>query len=257
MPTAAIELGAALLLVLPGFLAYRFAVWRRAEPSTHGALWQLAEILEYSAFVHLIGAALALAAHFFIGWAFGVNSLVKELAQTGPADFLRTYPEEATLWFILYPVYVIVSTPVLGAYQLPTRVAYKIVKLLANPLRWLSSKSKALQWLPMPDEAYSQEPVWHLAFDEDAEGYQNSPPFVFVTLKSGDAFYGQIDSYPIASDTERSKDFLISHARYYKGGNLDLERRLYESDGIGAVLLNSANVDSIILHYEGRQEPGN
>ena len=254
MPTAAIELGAALLLVLPGFLAYRFAVWRRAEPNAPGALWQLAEILEYSAFVHLIGAALAVAAHLFIGWTVGANSLLKELVQSGPADFLRTSPREATLWFTLYPLYVIVFTPVLGAYQLPTKVAHKIVKLIANPLHWLSRKSKTLKWLPVPDEAYSQEPVWYRAFDEAPAGHQHNPPFVFVTLKSGDVFYGQIASYPIASDTEQSKDFLISHARYYKDGNLDVERRLYESDGIGAVLLNSANVDSIILHYEDRQE---
>ncbi len=83
-----------------------------------------------------------------------------------------------------------------------------------------------------------------------SNGYTSKIPHVLVKLKSSDVYYGEIITYPIAPDIERKKDFLIRNARYYKDGFADNEQRLYESDGVGAVLLNSVNVESIILYYE-------
>ena len=71
-----------------------------------------------------------------------------------------------------------------------------------------------------------------------------------VYLKSGDVYSGELASYPITLDTEQEKDFLIRRARYYKGGNFGAGRNLEDLDSIGAVLLNTANVDSMILYYE-------
>ena len=75
--------------------------------------------------------------------------------------------------------------------------------------------------------------------------------------RTGDVYFGQIVSYPIVSDTARQKDFLIRNARYYPKGHAESEQDLTILDGIGAVLLNTANVDSIVLYYAGtaQQEP--
>ena len=58
MLLSATDVGITILLVLPGFLAYRFAVARRADPTRRSPLWQLAEILEYSLYVHLLGVVI-------------------------------------------------------------------------------------------------------------------------------------------------------------------------------------------------------
>ena len=64
MPRFAIDVWTVFLLVLPGFLAYRFAVLQRADPSRRSAIWQISEILEHSLYVHLIGIVLAFALHY-------------------------------------------------------------------------------------------------------------------------------------------------------------------------------------------------
>ena len=254
MPPTAINVAAILVLILPGFLAYRFAVWRRVDPSNRSPLWQLSEIAEYSVYVHLIGVAVVAAVPFLLSRLFEVDTNLQELFQKGPNDFLKTYFLEAVLWFTLYPVYVIIFSAILGAYDVPARVSSIIISTLHCPTNWLSSKCKLLNWIPVPKDTNPQEPVWYHAFNVMSDGYTSKRPHVLVTLKSGDVFYGEIASYPITLDTELNKDFLIRNARYYKGGDLRDELRLYEVDSIGAVLLNSANADSIMLYYEDISE---
>ena len=73
---------------------------------------------------------------------------------------------------------------------------------------------------------------------------------VSVTMKGSDDIYvGRLTSYPIVPDTEPDKDFLITQTHYYKGGNYRNHQNLTEIDEIGAVLLNSGNVESIRVIY--------
>ena len=160
MPPTAVNVAAILLLVLPGFLSYRFAVWRRADPTHRSPLWQLSEILEHSAYVHLIGAGLVGVIHSVLQWWFGLDSYAKFLLQNGPNSFLDKHFIEAVLWFILYPVYVILASSILGSYDVPQRVSSFIIKGLGIPSRW-----KWMRWLPVPKDPYPQEPVWHYAFN--------------------------------------------------------------------------------------------
>ena len=102
----------------------------------------------------------------------------------------------------------------------------------------------------MKRPAVPQEPVWYYAFTALPNNGTSKLPHVFVKLKSGDVYYGEVASYPIALDTERGKDFLLRDTIYYKEGNPDNGVTLSQYDGIGAVLLNTVNVDSIILYYE-------
>ena len=244
MPLTLLNIGAILLLILPGFLAYRFAVWRRADPTNRSSLWQVSEILEYSVYVHLIGALWVIAIHLLLKATLGIDTHIKVLFQEGPNDFLTKHFTEAITAFILYPIYVILSSAIFGAYQVPQIVSLGIVRV---PI-WLV-RYRLFRWIPRPSEAYPQESVWHYAFNDLPENYANKIPYAMVTLKSGDSYFGELNAYPIVPDTENEKDFLIIHANYYKDGDLTQGRRLDSLDGIGAVLLNTADVDSIKIYY--------
>ena len=82
------------------------------------------------------------------------------------------------------------------------------------------------------------------------DNYGKVIPLVIVTMKSGDVYIGRLVMYPIVPDTENEKDFLIDNARFYKQGIADQEQDLSKLDGIGAVLLNTANVESIRIYYQ-------
>ena len=74
--------------------------------------------------------------------------------------------------------------------------------------------------------------------------------------ESGDVYVGELVSYPIARDTEPDKDFLITKAHYYRGGNFEDGQDLSQIDNTGAVLLNSGNVESIRIVYSDRLKDG-
>ena len=146
MPLTAINIGTILLLILPGFLAYRFAVWRRADATNRSPLWQISEILEYSAYVHLLGALLVFGAHSLLAWWLGLDTHIRVLFQYGPVQFLQDHFAAAITYFILYPMYVILASAIIGAYGLPQVFSSSI----ANFPRWLSTRQKFLNWIPVP-----------------------------------------------------------------------------------------------------------
>ena len=152
MTPSAWDIGAILVLVLPGFVSYRSALARQADPTRRSALWQLAEMLEYSLYVHLLGVALVLGVSALLDSAFHLELHFNELPSKQPHEFLSAYFVEGTLLFTLYPLYVVVASVLLGAYSLPHRVATGIVKgggLLAREVRAIPY----LGWIkpPSPD----------------------------------------------------------------------------------------------------------
>ena len=80
---------------------------------------------------------------------------------------------------------------------------------------------------------------------------------MLVKMKQGDIYFGELISYPVLPDNENKKDFLLRNTRYYPGGDLEEEYWLEEQDGVGAVLLNTANVQSIQVNYDwiGESDP--
>ena len=249
MPKSAFDVAAVLLLVLPGFLAYRFALARRADPARRSTLWQLAAISEYSVYVHVVGVALVLAATWLLHALFGFDSHVSELLGKGPQEFLTAYFVEGILLFTLYPAYVIVGAILMGAYDLPKWVADIVVRGTAALARGIGS-IPSLNRIQSPRPAYSAEPIWHHAFSVKTSVFSKARPFLLVRMKRGDVYYGELASYPLVPDSQKEKDFLIGRARYYPGGNLEKERRLEEHEGGGSVLLNTADVDSIEIYYQ-------
>ena len=88
------------------------------------------------------------------------------------------------------------------------------------------------------------------ALSESTPTESENDVVVSIKLKnSGDVYVGRLTSYPIVPDVEPDKDFLITQAHYYKGGNHQDSQDLAAIDGIGAVLLNSGNVESILVIY--------
>ena len=251
-----------LILILPGFIAYRFVLLRRVDPTQRSSLWQVTEILEHSAFVHLLGVALSFVAVWFLETIFGITTHAPELFQNRPNDFLEKYFTEGVLWFTLYPAYVIIASSIIGAYDTPRWISSKIVETLSSIAEWISTRHKFLHWFPVPREAFPLEPMWYSAFNlkpDDLQGipsetdeHSPNPPFVIVIMKSGGVYVGEVAAVPIVSDTQPAKDFLIRRASYYGDGDIYKEDEEIESLDIeiDVVLLNTSNVDSIRLYYD-------
>ena len=249
MTPSALDIGAILILVLPGFLSYRSALGRRADPSRRSALWQLAEMLEYSVYVHVLGVGLVFAAAAVLHSLFHLETHLSELPGKKPHEFLSAYFVEGTLLFTLYPLYVVVAAVLMGAYEVPHRMATGIVKgagLLARGIGAIPG----LGWIKPPRPNFPVEPIWYKAFHVATDGFALSRPEVMVRMKRGDIYYGVLVSYPIAPDSQREKDFLIDQATYAPAGHRGRLYRLQEQEGGGTVLLNSADVDSIQVYYD-------
>ena len=248
MPKSAIDVAALLLLVFPGFLAYRFALARRADPVQRSPLWQLAEILEYSVYVHVLGIILVFGVLFALQ-RFGLETHISDLPDKGPINFLSGYFAEGVLLFTLYPVYIVFAATLMGAYDLPRWVTKLIFRRATNLTGWISAR-RFLGWVPTPQPPYPAEPIWYNAFHVATDGYQKAYPWLLVKMKQGDIYFGELVSYPVLPDSQKEKDFLIRKTRYYPKGDLDKEYRLDERDRVGAVLLNTAEVDSIQVYYD-------
>ena len=248
MPKTAVDVAAVLLLVLPGFLAYRFALARRADPTRRSPLWQLAAMLEYSVYVHIVGIALIFGVIWLLTIIFGINSHLSELPSKGPQEFLISYFTEGVLLFTLYPVYVVFGAILMGAYDLPNWVAAAVVRGV-SALTGKIGSMPGLKWVRSPRPGYPEEPIWYHAFSVEKGEFLNARPLLLVRMKRRDVYYGELASYPVLPDSQKEKDFLIKSARYYPKGDREQEYRLDDHPGGGAVLLNTADVDSTEVYY--------
>ena len=248
MPTSALDIGTILILVLPGFLSYRSALARRADPSRRSTLWQLSQMLEYSVYVHLLGIGLVFAVTALLEWAFPFESHLSELPGKKPHEFLSAYFVEGTLLFTLYTLYVVVAAVLMGAYEVPNGVATAVVKGGRQLARGMGAVP-GLGWIKPPRPDFPVEPIWYDAFNTATGGFTLTRPLVMVKMKRGDIYYGEMASYPILPDSEEKKDFLIRHATYAPANRQGQAFRLADQPGGGTVLLNSADVDSIQVYY--------
>ena len=257
MPKFAIDVWTILLLILPGFLAYRFVVLQRADPSHRSTIWQISEILEHSLYVHLIGVFLAFVLHYFLRYFLGVDTNLEGFFKLGPQGFLEDHFEKALRWYVGYTIYIILALAIIGSYEIPGGCSRRIVEIA----RWVPSNWRVFRWLPAPKTTHPQEPIWYHAFRRAASRAASiqteAGDAVVVSVKmkgSGDIYAGILTSYPIVPDTEPDKDFLITQTHYYKGGNYQDGQDLTAIDEIGAVLLNSRNVESIRVMYPPAQD---
>ena len=194
---------------------------------------------------------MSLIAILIISRAFGIPSHASELLQYRPAEFLSKYSLEGVLLLTLYALYLIVASSVIGAYNTPERVSTCIVAGVTNATRWVSNKHRVLRWIPVPSQAIPPEPIWYYAFNRYSRDNSRTP-IVIATLRNGGVYVGEMASYPIVSDTQIEKDFLIQRASYYRDGDIYNDQPDLDSldDEIDAVLLNTSQVESIRLYFE-------
>ena len=201
MPTSALNLVTILVLVLPGFLSYRSALARSTDPSPRSVLWQLSAMVEYSVYIHLLGAILVFGVTALLDSVFSLETHLSELPTKRPQEFLSDYFVEGSLLLILYSLYVIVAAVVMGAYELPSRMATRIVKgggILARWVAWVPG----LRWITPPRPNFPQEPIWYHAFHVATGGFVKARLSVLVRMKTGDIYYGVIEAYPILPDSQ-------------------------------------------------------
>ena len=208
MPKTAVDVAAVLLLVLPGFLAYRFALARRADPTRRSPLWQLAAMLEYSVYVHIVGIALIFGVIWLLTIIFGINSHLSELPSKGPQEFLISYFTEGVLLFTLYPVYVVFGAILMGVYDLPNWVAAAVVRGV-SALTGKIGSMPGLKWVRSPRPGYPEEPIWYHAFSVEKGEISDAPPLLLVRMKRGDVYYGELAS--VSSVAGLSKGEGLSH----------------------------------------------
>ena len=253
MPTSALNLVVILVLILPGFLSYRSALARGTDPSPRSVLWQLSAMVEYSVYIHLLGAILVFVVAALLDSLFGLESHLSELPAKGLHKFLSDYFVEGSLLFILYPLYVIVFAVVMGAYEIPSHVATGITKVSGLLARWVA-RVPGLHWVMPPRPNFPQEPIWYHALHVATGGFVESRPSVLVRMKTGDIYYGEVEAYPILPDSQREKDFLIRRAIYAPVSKPGKRFRLEDQPGGGTVLLNSADVDSMQIYYTATED---
>ena len=257
MPASALNVAAILVLVLPGFLSYRSALARSTDPSPRSLLWQLSAMVEYSVYIHLLGTALVFGVAALLDSVLGLETHLSELPARRPDEFLTDYFIEGSVLFTLYPLYVIVAAVVLGAYEVPSRVATGITKSSGMVAQWVV-RVPGLRWIKPPRPNFPQEPTWYHAFNVASGGFVKARVSVLVRMKTGDIYYGEIEAYPILPDSQREKDFLIRRAVYTPAGMPGKRFRLEDQPGGGKVLLNAADVDSMQIYYaptEGSPDP--
>ena len=163
-------------------------------------------MLEYSVYIHIIGAALVFAIVVLLSSVFHLDSHLSELPGKKPAQFLDLYFVEGTLLFLLYPIYVVIAAILIGAYNLPNLVANNIVKYAGFLTRQLT-RIPGLKWVQSPSPDYPVEPIWYNAFHVATNGFVETKPLLMVKMKSGDIYYGQLKSYPILPDSQKEKRF--------------------------------------------------
>ena len=204
-------------------------------------------MLEYS--IYILGGALLAGASLILEFLLDVELHVSQVWSMGPSQFLSSYPLEGTLLIVAYAFYVLVAAVLMCAYNVPHVEATRIVAAMSGVTRQMRMIPGG-GWIPRPDPTFPEAPVWHAAFDDAIRNSGDDRPLVLVRMQRGDTYYGEIASYPLAPDDQREKDSLIRKARYIAANRPGEQLDLSELPGGGAVLLNTADVDSIQIYYD-------
>lgn len=171
---------------------------------------------------------------------------VWQLFTKGLVPYAKENPATFTFMSGWYAACMLFWSIVSGVVDLPSK--------LTRVVGWLAERAH------LAPEPVEEEPIWYQSLGLERRG-SDSRVQVKVLLKNGDIYIGQLLSYPILPDSEKSKDFRLGDSYYLPGGDADEQVELsfsqYESGG--GVLLNTVNVSSIeyIVHQDYGTEPAN
>ena len=239
MPDSEIGILFILVLMLPGFLVHRFVDSQRADPTQRSTVWEISQMVQYSTYIHIQGIGM-LALILWILSRFFEPDLLTRILDSGLAEFVRTSPVIASGIGAGYVGYIIVTASLFGAYNVPKRFEDFLISI---PGRFFT-----------PNNAIPPEPVWFRAFNSLTDNYRLSQPYLLVNMKGGACYFGALGSYGIVADHETSNDFMLTDTIYYPSGIDGDSYELNDTDEVGAVLLNTSNVESIHIYYHPRAD---
>ncbi len=199
-------------------------------------------------YIHVIGVTLFLACAALLSHLSIAELRYTELVADGTTAYFADYPLTAMFSLLVYLGYITISAELLGAYQFP----HKAASTVSGPAMWLAHR---LRWLPAPQAAHPQTPVWYDIFHQETNGFANNRPRLLVRLKGGDTYIGELGTYPLLSDDQPDKDFSITKAVWLSSISPDDPLTLTDQPGGGTVLLNTTNVESIQVYYQPTADP--
>ena len=229
------------IVVLPGWIS--ITANQRYHPRivdrTTVMVWGI--LFYHAAIVHIIGVALFAVGIWILG-AFSIHTLdLERLATEGFSTYAKENSVAIALTSSIYVLWMLLASVVSGVVDLPSK--------FTNGLGWIMHRCR------LAPEPVEDEPIWFNALGRERRSITGSRVQVSVRMKNGDIYVGQLLSYPILPDSEKSKDFRLGDSVFYPGGDTDRAVHLnfslsdYEA---GGVLLNTINVSSIeyILHED-------
>ena len=233
------------IVVLPGWIS--ITANQRYHPRivdrTAVMVWGI--LFYHAAIVHIVGIALFMTGIWALG-AFSIHTLdLERLVAEGFSAYLEESPAAITLASGIYVLWMLLASVVSGVADLPSK--------LTNSLGWIMNRCK------LAPEPVEDEPIWFNALGQERRRIRDARVQVFVRMKNSDIYVGQLLSYPILPDSEKSKDFRLGDSIFYPNGDTNRAVYLNFSDyEAGGVLLNTVNVSSIeyILHEDYRLESG-
>lgn len=218
------------IVVLPGWLS--LSVNQRYHPRLFdkSTVMSWGILLYHAMIVHLLGTV-AFAVAVLIWRQYFLDTLgLDRIVTAGPIAFTKESPGTALATFGSYCLWMFAGSTASGITDLPHYVISKAGKL-AN-LLGIS-----------PPPVTNDEPVWFQALNLDRD---ESNVQVYVRMKNGDVYVGDLESYPILPDSEDSKDIWLGDSIRYPGDNASSPVELdFSSYGGGGVLLNTKNISSI------------
>ena len=234
------------IVVLPGWISmsvsqrYYPRIVDRSTVMTWGLLFY------HAAIVHVLGSilfAVVLVALCVTGlYSFQVDQILSQ----GIADYTKESPTPVFVVSGLYVLWLLLGSTISGVVGLP----WKSTDLVGA----------ALTKMKLAPEPLVDEPVWFRALNLDRNGDPEIYVQVSVRMKNGDRYVGDLHSYPILPDSEKSKDIRLGRSVLYPNSSDSDDPIVLPFDDYegGGVLLNTVNVSSIeyILHEGYDDEDG-
>ena len=151
----------------------------------------------------------------------------------GLVDFAKRYPIYAFTISGLYGLLVVAVSMVSAILDMPSAVINTVGRV-----------AFFLKLAPLP--VTDDEPVWFGAFNLDRRGRDKSNVQVYVHMKNGDIYVGDLEHYSIWADSEESRDLILGDSVRYPAGDTSSPVELdFSNYWGGGVLLNTKNISSI------------
>ena len=224
------------VIVLPGWLSITAnRLYRPSDvdgPKSTVMEWGM--VFFHATVVNAIGAIVVA---IIFAFSPGLKTLgLDQILTEGPIAFTKASPTVGFVVFGLYFLWLVFGSTISGTTNLPSGVI--------RGVGWLAHAAR------LAPDRLQEEPVWYSALTIDRRAANKSNVQLRVRMKNSDIYVGNLDSYPILSDSADAKDLRLGDSVFYPAGDIDAADELrFDESGGGGVLLNTSNVSSIEYMY--------